>query len=254
MRAAGWARILVLLPLLAPPLPAAAQQASRLDQVDELARMGRTADARDLLGEWWEGEGTRASRKDVQLALWMRGRLSIDPRRANLDFRRLVVEFPGGPWSDQALLRLAQGAWAAGDSAEAAQDVARLVTEYPNSAARREAESWLAGAGAVPPPVRRAAGPEPEDASAGGVVDTRSWAVQLGAFSERERAVALCDRALEAGLQARLATVPGSPLVRVRVGRFDSAEEAGDILRRVREQGFTATLVKDAHLEGRSGR
>ncbi len=216
--------------------------------------MGRTEDARDVLQEWWDADYADASRKDVQRALWLRGRLTVDPVEATLDFRRLVVEFPGGPYSDLALLRLAQSAFAAGDSAEAAHDVTRLMTEYPGSSARRDAEAWLAGAGPPPPAYRRAARPEADDAPRGRVDDTRNFSVQLGAFSERGRAVALRDRAVEAGFQARLAIVPGSPLVRVRVGRFDSAEEAGDILRLVRDQGFSATLVKDAHLEGRSGR
>lgn len=212
--------------------------------------MGRTEDARDVLREWWDDAYANASRRDVQWGLWLRGRLTVDPEQATLDFRRLVVEFPGGPFSDQALLRVAQAAFAEGDSAAAAHDVGRLATEYPGSPARREGEAWLAGMGSPPPVYRGAARRDPEEP----FDDTRNFSVQLGAFSERDRAVALRERAVEAGLQARLAVVPGSPLVRVRVGRFDSAAEASEILRLVRDQGFTATLVKDAHLEGRSGR
>jgi cell division septation protein DedD len=255
-RVPGWVSGVAFLALLAsapPAVPAVAQQASKLDQVEDLARLGRTDDARDVLREWWEASYEEASRKDVQQALWLRGRLTVDPEQGGLDFRRLVVEFPGGSYSDQALARLAQAAFAAGDSVQAVRDVDRLATEYPASAARREAEAWLAGAGSPPPVYRRPDRPERDQGPRDRLVDTRRYAVQLGAFSDRDRAVALRDRAAAAGLQARLATVPGSPLVRVRVGRFDAADGASDILRRVRDAGFTATLVKDAHLEGRSG-
>jgi len=248
-----WAVGLAALGLLAP-LAAGGQQTTRLEQVEELARVGRTEDARAVLREWWDVAYQNASRREVQEALWLRGRLAADPAQASLDFRRLVVEFPGGAWSDQALLRLAQAAFAAGDSAEAARDVARLATEYPGSEARRTAEAWLAAAGSPPPPYRGAVRGAPEARAPDRPHDTRSFSVQLGAFSDRERAVALRDRAVEAGLQARIAIVPGSPLVRVRVGRFDSADAASDMLRRVRDEGFTATLVRDAQLEERSGR
>jgi cell division septation protein DedD len=243
----------VALALVLAPAPTSAQETTRLDRVEELARVGRTEDARDVLREWWDVAYQSASRKDVQEALWLRGRLAAEPARAALDFRRLVVEFPGGIHSDDALLRLAQAAFAAGDSAAAARDVHRLATEYPGSDARHEGEAWLAAAGSPPPAYRAADHTRTEEAPARRPDDTRRFSVQLGAFSERARAAALRDRAVEAGLQARLAIVPGSPLVRVRVGRFDSAEAARDILRLVRDEGFTATLVKDAHLEGRFG-
>lgn len=253
MRRAGLAAGFALVALLTLSGTARARQSAGLEQVEELAQLGRAEDAREVLQEWWDAAYAGAARRDVQRALWLRGRLTIEPEQASLDFRRLVVEFPGGPYSDQALLRLAQAAFAVGDSAEAAHDVRRLRNEYPGTSAHREAEAWLADAGS-PPPLYRTRRSELDDPFAGRADDGRNFAVQLGAFSDRRRAVALRDRAVEAGLQARLAIVPGSPLVRVRVGRFDSMEEARDILRLVQDQGFTATLVKDAHLEGRSGR
>ena len=57
----------------------------------------------------------------------------MDPAQAQLDYRRLVIEYPGGPYSDQALLRIAQAEFAAGDSAAAARDVQRIGREYPGS-------------------------------------------------------------------------------------------------------------------------
>jgi len=234
-----WFRWALAIALLHPAAVAAQQQPLTLDNVEELARMGRTESAREALRRWWDRSSSEASRRDAQRALWLRGRLTMDPGEAAIDFRRLVVEYPGGPYSDVALLRLAQAAFAQGDSAQAARDVGRLAQEYPSSAVRREAEAWLASAGSPPPPPAR--------------TNRASFSVQLGAFADRGRAEALRRRAAEAGLDVRLATLPGSELVRVRVGRFDSSEEAHAILERVQGLGFTTTVVRDANREERSG-
>ena len=78
--------------------------------------------------------------------------------------------------------------------------------------------------------------------------------MQLGAFANRSRAEALRRRAQDAGFEARLALVPGSELVRVRVGRFDAQEAAAAILKRLSDLGFTAAVARDAHMEERVGR
>lgn len=255
--------VLVLILILAlGGAPAAAQEPPTLDRVEELARLARTEEARALLGEWWRSEGPRASRRDTQRGLWLRGQLTPDAAQAVLDFNRLAVEYPGGPWSDMALLRLAQASYAAGDSAAAAAQVARLLLEYPASPVRSEAEAWLATAGPVPRPVAPAAPTEPPartdsvaarpPAPAGefaAAAETGEFTIQLGAFSSVARAEALLGQLADAGFEGRLARVPGSDLVRVRLGRFDSAEGAEAILWRVRDRGFTATMARDAHRE-----
>lgn len=239
--------------------PVAAQEPPTLDRVEELARLGRTAEARTLVGEWWRAEGPKASRRDTQRGLWLRGQLTTDAAQAALDFNRLVVEYPGGPWSDMALLRLAQAAHAAGDSLGAATHVERLLQEYPASPVRSEAEAWLATAGPVPEPAPPPATPDtaapvpdvPEPAAADPVAPaaTGDFTIQLGAFSSVARAEALQRQLADAGFEGRLARVPGSDLVRVRLGRFDSAEGAEAILWQVRDRGFTATVARDAHRE-----
>jgi cell division septation protein DedD len=255
-------------------LPAHGQETVSLDRVEVLAGEGRTTEAREMLQAWWSASRRSASRRDTQRGLWLRGRLTVDPPRADLDFRRLVIEFPGGPYTDQALFRLAQSAYAAGDSAGAVVQVARLAREYPSSATRREAEAWLATAGPVPPPPVTAGVeaevPAPDSVDVPGAVDGVArpdpadgdavhraqgpFTVQLGAFTGQERAEALLHRVNDAGFEARLVTVPGSSLIRVRVGVFDAQEGADAILRRLRDLGFTAALARDAQREERVGR
>jgi hypothetical protein len=223
----------------------AAQEPPTLDRVEELARLGRTEEARAVVGEWWRTAGPNASRRDTQRGLWLRGQLTPGAAQAALDFNRLVVEYPGGPFSDLALLRLAQASYAAGDSAAAAAQVERLLLEYPSSPIRSEAEAWLATAGPVPQAEEATAAPE-DTLPAGG---TGEFTVQLGAFSSVTRAEALLAQLSDAGFAGRLAQVSGSDLVRVRLGRFDSAEGAEAILWQVRDRGFTATVARDAHRE-----
>jgi len=43
--------------------------------------------------------------------------------------------------------------------------------------------------------------------------------------------------------------VPGSELIRVRVGRFENQEDALELMRRVKADGFDVALVTDAAQE-----
>src|SRR5690606_32254931 len=153
-------------------------QSPTLERIDRLAGAGRVDEARASLVEWWSSERTSGSRVDEQRGLWLRARLTVDPEQAMLDYRRLVLLYPAGPFTDQALLRLAQAAHALGDDAGARAHVAALVRDHPNGPSRRAAEAWLATAGEPSTPAavsgaapgaepgraepRRATGVEPE--------------------------------------------------------------------------------------------
>jgi len=250
-------------PMAAQSAKGAGRDTVTLDGVEKLIQAGRTEDARDLLTQWWGGGRANASTRDVQRGLWLRGRLTVDPAQAELDYRRLVVEYPGGPYSAEALFRLAQSAWEAGDSTQSAQHVARLSREYPGSRVRADAEAWLAGAGSPPPRPATVADtvrpPSPEPAAAADTAHAPApraasatpprYAVQLGAFSTDARARALLNRAREAGFEARLVRVPGSRLLHVRVGKFDSSAAADPLMKRLEASGFTAAVIPDADRE-----
>ena len=276
------ATTVVLLPLTSLALPGWiwAQERS-LGQVEEFASTGRAEEARAMLLEWWENERLGASRRDLQLGLWLRGRLTVDPAQAARDFRRLVIEYPGGPFADRALFRLAQGAEAQGARERARTYMASLTRDHPGSPVLEEAEAWMARAStASPPPVFQLVEPEEGEVPPTGgqalpdsVVDAaptivdatptapppvaqeptvaplRSeapYAVQLGAFLDESRAGALLERASEAGLDVRLVRVEGSRLMHVRVGRFDSSAQASVSFQSVTALGFTAAVVRDA--------
>jgi cell division septation protein DedD len=240
----------------------AALSAQVLDTVESLSRDGRAGEARAALAGWWQDEADGASRLDRQRALWLRATLTLDPDSAVRDYRRLTVEYPGGPYSDRALLRIAQASEERGAIAEAARARETLVRDHPGSSLAQAAREWLAihreptslepvpdtaesarRATPIPPapsvlPPERAAGSPSGD-----------FAVQLGAFSTEGRARALVETARSRGLEPRLVRVPGSDLVRVRVGRFLDGGEALDLRERLRGMGMEAIIVQDASRE-----
>jgi hypothetical protein len=111
-----------------------------LDLVEKLMEENRYEEARGVLLDWWE-EGGRdvATRGALQRGLWLRAILTVDSVMAEQDFRRLVIEFPGGPWSDGALMRLARGAELVGDREAARAHLDLLLRDYPGSSLRPEA-------------------------------------------------------------------------------------------------------------------
>jgi len=248
-------------------------------------------EAREALSTWWAQDQSAASRQDQQRALWLRGRLALAPQAAQLDFQRLVVLYPGGTFTDRALLRLAQAAHAMGDSDAARAHVAMLVRDYPGSPARREAEAWLSAAGEAPePPAGSFEGAAPgttapavattteapttmnRDTRDAAPIATRpapttdrpapssatpqsgEFTIQLGAFGERPRAEGVLGQANAAGFTARLVRVEGSSLLHVRIGSFADRDEAQRQLDAVLRRGVNGVIVRDARPERPSGR
>lgn len=273
-------RLSALLLAVGAVLPLGAQES--LDVVDSLALAGRAEEARTELESWWENQRLQSSRNDRQRGLWLRAVLTVDPLMASLDFQRLVVEYPGGSYSDEALSRLGLISAAARDLPRAAGYFQTLVTDYPRSPLRRGAEEWLAehsvvieeaapaDAGAAEP-VLDGAEPEavaqPPDVDALGpdvgvlapepevVTPERSetvsarFAVQVGAFESEERAKSMLASVNASGFQARIVRVQGSTLVHVRIGAFLDRAGAVELMNRVRGRGHEATLAEDVARE-----
>jgi len=247
---------------------------SGLERVEELTRSGRAEEARVELIEWWDVDRENASRRELQRGLWLRGRLTVDPLQAELDFQRLAILYPSGQFTAAAILRLAQSSFAMGDDAAARQYVAKLVRDYPRSEARGEGEAWLAAAGPVPP-----SGDVPtrviEDADVGDTLQTTdevatrprtdpppsdpdedeatapvmNYYVQLGAFADEARALALYDQVREVGVEVRVVRVQGSLFTHVRFGRFANRSDAVEELEALTAEGISAALVRDDRAE-----
>ena len=259
----------VLALVLTGPADAAGQQG--LDSVDALASSGRTEEARGELEIWWDSTRTQSSRRDRQRGLWLRAVLTVDPEMAALDYQRLVVSYPGGPYSDQALVRLAMIVGSGEDLLGAAGYYRSLLQDYPRSPERVGARQWLAqhaeeiaaaeaeaalvaaAAQVVADSIAAEAPPEPEEPVSGDSAEQRgtpaeavgAYAVQLGAFSTQERADGLARTLAAAGFEIRVVRVESSPLVRVRMGRFAERSAASELMTDVVGLGYDAAIVSD---------
>jgi cell division septation protein DedD len=140
--------LLLVLALLSVPLSARAQRPDSVSADTVLLRAQRLAS---------EGDGA-AARKLVDSvlaatpdgspryaeALYWRASLAETAADAERDYRRLSVEFPLSPRSEDALMRLAQLEMARGDRALALRHLERLVLEHPGSTQIPRAHYWEA--------------------------------------------------------------------------------------------------------------
>ena len=265
-RRSGVIHLSALILAVGVAVPMGAQES--LDIVDSLAAAGRADEARTALEAWWDNERVPSGRLDRQRGLWLRAVLTVDPRMAGLDFQRLVLEYPGGSHSDEALLRLGLISAAAEDLPRAAGYFRTLVTDYPRSPQRRRAQEWLtqnfvaveeaelAEAESWESESREPEFPEPEfpepesrepevGASEPAEAVAARYAVQVGAFESEERARSLLASVNASGFRARLVHVTGSTLVHVRIGAFLDRAGAAELIDRVRIRGHEATIAVD---------
>lgn len=255
-----------------------------LDVVNELISAGRTEEARAILESWWEDYHALADRGDRQQALWLRAVLTVDPLIAGLDYQRLVLTYPSSPYSDEALQRLGLISAAEGDLAEAVDYFRALVRDYPGSPKRGIALAWLSEnemeteAGKVSLTGTEAVGGQRKSAlfqtgelgvslpSEVAILESPDapalqraesellrvesrYAVQLGAFLLEERAERLMEIGEDAGFVTRLVRVKESDLIRVRIGNFTGRTEAVQLMEKIHELGYDATVVRDVTLE-----
>lgn len=253
-----WRVLLLLAFLLATPHLLLAQEA--LDEVESLMARGLIFGARDRLAEWWEEGRAGAGRTEIQRGIWLRGILTVDPSLAALDFQRLALEFPGGPYTDDALYRMAQEAELRGDLRAAAQRYRILARDYPASSLQPLASVWLERhpdvLEALTPPERgegNVLGPPPSAHPPEAGPRTGSISIQLGAFRNLDGARRLLSDLGAEGYEARLVRVGGSPLIRVRVGRFHTREEVRDLRLELSRRGWESTVVFDVREEERVG-
>ncbi len=138
-RATRLGSMLLVVAALAVPWSASAQAA--LEPMDDLMAEGRYGEARELLEGWWGQHDGQPPRQELAQGLWYRALLTVDASLAEMDYRRLVVEFPGSDYAEEALLRLARGAAMVGDVVAAHRYLDILAQDYPGSPLRLEARS-----------------------------------------------------------------------------------------------------------------
>jgi cell division protein FtsN len=332
---------------------AAHAQDGTLDRVQNLINTGRLTDARNTLAQWHTTNGaptSDATPADRARALFLTGVLSSDPDDAEDAFVGVVLTYPSSAVAPEALLRLGQALYTAGETDRAVSYLERLQSDYPGAAARETGALWLTRAqlaagdaadacgtareslthtananlrtlleierdracaqsgGVATPRAPTAAQPAPAapngtptnalpdlgvavdgnvqspqpapardtartvaartDAprtdtartdtartnaapvhAAAARTDIGEFAVQTAAFSQRPTAERIAAELRAKGFEARVVTVPGSPLFRVRYGAFASRRDAAAAALRVHDAGFATLIVSDVRLE-----
>jgi hypothetical protein len=183
-----------------------------------------------------------------------------DAVRAAGYLQRLVADYPGRPQRTLGLLWLARAETAGrryGAACVAARQGLQDARDQPDLAAMLQLEESAAcsvrtepEATPSPAPARpqtpAAATPTPAADDADG-----HYAAQTGAFRYPKSAEDLIVRLRDAGYEPRTVLVPRNTLMRVRIGRFDTAREASALVERLKRGGFDAVVVSDAHQERR---
>lgn len=140
MQAVGVAVALLLGLLPGSLTPAQAQKDPRLVAAVRLAQEGQGDSARAAVGRLLSS--TPPTDPLFPEVLFTVGVVASNTNDQRLYFQRVAVEHSWTPWADQALLRLAQLDYAAGDHAGVVRHVMRLLADYPTSPHRATGALW----------------------------------------------------------------------------------------------------------------
>ena len=190
---------------------------------------------------------------------------SGDAKQALVYLQRLSADYPRSELRALGAVWLAR-AQLAGGRAPAACTTLDAARQLPNvdaetTALLRNEHTTACGATAAQPvaepPVRTApvsvpaAAPPPTTRPAASpTAGSGSFTIQVAAFRDRAGALSVVRQLERKGVHgARLVRVPNSALIRVRLGRFESAAAAGAQLRKVKAAGFAPMVVADANRE-----
>jgi cell division septation protein DedD len=260
------------------PQPTAAQHAT-LDRADSLLRAGQIDQARSTLEQWQKTNVSGAAASSNQArATYLKARLATRADSAEDAYLTVALSHATSRYAPESLLRLGQARMASGDAIQAIVYLQRLITDYPRSEQRPLGALWLARAQiaahrsqAACVTINSALQRQQTDSETTALLRaeqsaacTRAvtapavvapspaprFAIQVGAFRERARARALAHQIEKAGFEeVRVATVPENALLRVRIGRYDSAAVAAATIAKLKAAGFSAVVVADRQRE-----
>jgi cell division protein FtsN len=137
----GWAvAVIVLMPMLSEAQTAADSASYR--QAQTLVNDGNSVAGRAIV----DSMIARAASGTNEYAegLYWRAVLSATASDAEMDYRRIIVDYPLSPRTADVFLRLAQLEIARADYDGALQHLNRLTLEHPNGPARARASYWTA--------------------------------------------------------------------------------------------------------------
>jgi len=121
--------------------PSSAQQDSLLQNAIRLATEGQADSARALTSAWIARLNSTDSAYPE--ALYAAGVVAGDTETALQYLRRISIEYSLSEWADDALLRMAQLAFAEGQLRTAIRSASRILLDYPSSDILADAAFWL---------------------------------------------------------------------------------------------------------------
>ena len=142
VRGTWWTPVAVALLAVSPSRHLAAQSDPRLVAAVRLAQEGQGDSARIQVKRILDA--TPVASPLYAEALYTTGVVASSTTEMERQFRRLVVEFNGSAWADDALLRLMQLNFAQGDLPGVTRTAERLAADYPQSEVIPEAATWAA--------------------------------------------------------------------------------------------------------------
>lgn len=140
--------VIAAVALLAAAGPARAQDGT-LERVQNLIATGRLTEARNTLAQWERQNADPAaavSSDDRARALYLNGLLMTDAKAAEDAFVGVALSYPSSPVAPEALLRLGQSLYTAGETLRAIDYLQRLRYDYPAAPQRATGMLWLARA------------------------------------------------------------------------------------------------------------
>jgi hypothetical protein len=232
-------RILTVLALGCLASPASAQQDSALTVAVQLATEGHGDSARALVAR--RLASLVPSDTLYAEALYAAGIVSDDATRAMNYFRRVSIEYAASGWADDALLRMAQLAFAGGDAGASLRAAEKILSDYPDSEVLAEAQFWAGRS------LLELGNPQDgclhlgeAEAGAGENIELTNRArYQL----QRCAALARGDSSAAAAPDAP-ATQPGQPVYTVQVAAVGTAVAADELMRSLHSSGYDSHVVR----------
>lgn len=172
-------------------------------------------------------------------ALFVAGAVAETFDSAMFHFRRVALDYSTSPWADDALLRVAQLAFAAGDLETAQRSVRRILDDYPLSDARAGAAYWAGRVLLEQDRLAEACRQLREAETEALVGEDVELANRAQFYLQRCAAVAADTATSDTG-------VTEGPVYAVQVAAVHSAAAADNVMRSLRAAGFESRVVRDA--------
>lgn len=234
-------RIGLLLLLLAAPL-AAQEEDSTLTIARRLATEGQGDSARALVRA--KLRRTAPGDSAFPAVLFTAGVIASDLDSARTYFRRVSIEYSSSPWADDALLRLAQLAFAANDFSGAARTARRILLDFPLSDRHPEAGYWAARAELELGELGQACG----HLASVGADTTASVEILNQVRYYRQRCTNVAGGGVgpdTAGAAQGDTARAGPPTFAVQVAAVSGIGAADDVMRSLHAQGYQSRVFHD---------